>query len=590
MVSRSKKIVSILTVFVIVFTYMGQTLEAIATTDGLSAITNGFFSSGEMKFNSYFDENGDSKSEKITDVNQKATVIFELSPNDIGKGFLKEGIISSNTLDGSNTNFKFSKIKNITIDQPEENIIPENSNTVYVPEDTKNANTNENNIENNVFDKVEENTVLESSEENNNSVPQGTKNTSTKEDGGLDENENLETENVVAVDSSDDPQQSTSIGLEKNTNTDVITSRSSEPRNDNVEHDRQIDSNDLINEEEVIQNRTEEMTQETYEELTAKDFEIEIINDNQIKVQNVIYPTKIEVEIEYNKKDAVNMADLYKKINLQLKGTFININLERIQIEQNQEVTIGWTYHKDFDIAGEYTQFSPFKLGNHTGIIVENKIKVKREIEDENHLPIKQTTIEVDVPDYNENGPETVNVQSTKLLATKGQDLGEVSFSQDNWNYDSKAKKLIITVTNEENSSTIDGIGEDEYLIVYRYNDYTEDEKVNMDNNFKVTVEEYSADENITTTKEFHQTQEIKTQINDLITYNIRTTEEELSKAKINANYNSQEVNYESEFTTTVNVNILTSDLLEEFKVNSSKETYVDGNKVEFDATRRCLL
>lgn len=590
MVSRSKKIVSILTVFVIVFTYMGQTLEAIATTDGLSAITNGFFSSGEMKFNSYFDENGDSKSEKITDVNQKATVIFELSPNDIGKGFLKEGIISSNTLDGSNTNFKFSKIKNITIDQPEENIIPENSNTVYVPEDTKNANTNENNIENNVFDKVEENTVLESSEENNNSVPQGTENTSTKEDGGLDENENLETENVVAVDSSDDPQQSTSIGLEKNTNTDVITSRSSEPRNDNVEHDRQIDSNDLINEEEVIQNRTEEMTQETYEELTAKDFEIEIINDNQIKVQNVIYPTKIEVEIEYNKKDAVNMADLYKKINLQLKGTFININLERIQIEQNQEVTIGWTYHKDFDIAGEYTQFSPFKLGNHTGIIVENKIKVKREIEDENHLPIKQTTIEVDVPDYNENGPETVNVQSTKLLATKGQDLGEVSFSQDNWNYDSKAKKLIITVTNEENSSTIDGIGEDEYLIVYRYNDYTEDEKVNMDNNFKVTVEEYSADENITTTKEFHQTQEIKTQINDLITYNIRTTEEELSKAKINANYNSQEVNYESEFTTTVNVNILTSDLLEEFKVNSSKETYVDGNKVEFDATRRCLL
>lgn len=241
-------------------------------------------------------------------------------------------------------------------------------------------------------------------------------------------------------------------------------------------------------------------------------------------------------------------------------------------------------------MSGQYTQFSPFKLGDHTGIIVENKIKVKREIEDENNLPIKQTTIEVDVPDYNGNKPETVNVQSTKLLATKGQDLGEVAFSQENWNYDARARKLIITVTNEENSSAIDRTGEDEYLIVYRYNDYTEDEKVNMDNNFKVTVEEYSANENIITTKEFHQTQEIKTQINDLITYNIRTTEESLSKAKVNANYNAQEAKYEAEFSSTVNVNILTSDLLEEFKIKAAKETYVDANKVEFDATRRCLL
>lgn len=111
-----------------------------------------------------------------------------------------------------------------------------------------------------------------------------------------------------------------------------------------------------------------------------------------------------------------------------------------------------------------------------------------------------------------------------------------------------------------------------------------------MDNNFKVTVEEYSASENIVTTKEFGKSQEIKTQINDLITYNIRTTEEKLNKAKVNANYNTQDANYEAEFTTTVNVNILTSDLLEEFKINASKENYVDNNKVEFDATRRCLL
>ena len=47
--SKSKKMISMLIIFVIVFSYLGQTLEAIATTDGLSAITNGFLNQGEMK-------------------------------------------------------------------------------------------------------------------------------------------------------------------------------------------------------------------------------------------------------------------------------------------------------------------------------------------------------------------------------------------------------------------------------------------------------------------------------------------------------------------------------------------------------------
>ena len=56
---RSKKVISLLIVFVMVFTYTGQTLEAIATTDGLSVVTNGFFKTDEMKLNAYFvQENG----------------------------------------------------------------------------------------------------------------------------------------------------------------------------------------------------------------------------------------------------------------------------------------------------------------------------------------------------------------------------------------------------------------------------------------------------------------------------------------------------------------------------------------------------
>ena len=169
-------------------------------------------------------------------------------------------------------------------------------------------------------------------------------------------------------------------------------------------------------------------------------------------------------------------------------------------------------------------------------------------------------------------------------MATKGTDLGEVLFNQDNWSYDAQNKKLTITVTNENDGTPENTIGEDEYILVYRYSDYIE-ENVKLENNIKATIEEYSSNENIVTTKELHDTQEIKTQENDLITYHLGSTSEKLNKAKINANYNSQDAIYETEFTSTVNVNILTSDLLEEFKINTSKELYLDGNGAEFDAS-----
>ncbi len=560
MFTRSRKLVSMLIVFVIVFSYMGQTLEAIATTDGLSAITNGFLNSGEMKFSSYFEEEGNV--EKVGDINEKAILTLEIAPNDIGKGFLKEGTITAN----EDSNFKFSNINNIEIDeleqkaesiemetQPEEEEVIEELPTI----------SEENNVveeENLTIDNTAENNTIQSDVVENEIVEN-----EVSQENLVNETENVRSEENVL----------TNETTENTTN--EVTSRSSEPR---TENDNAMPEEEFVNEDEIIQN---EMT-ETYEELTAKDFETEIISDNQIKVQNVIHKTKIEVEIEYNKKDTFYIADLYRQINLQLKGTYINIDLKRIETEQNQQITVGWKYHQEFELAGAYSSVSPFKLGEHTGTIVESKITIKRQTEAPNHLPVKQTSLEVEVPEIAGKGPEKVSVQAQKLMATKGEDLGEVNFNQDNWNYDAENKKLTLHVTNEKDGTAANVMGEDEYILVYRYRDYIQ-ENISLQNNIKATIEEYSANETIRTTKELQDTQEIQTKENDLITYNLGTTTQKLNKAKINANYNSQEPIYETEYVSTVNVNILTSDLVEEFKINTSKELYLDSNGTEFDAT-----
>ena len=244
---------------------MGQTLEAIATTDGLSVVTNGFFKTEKMQFKAYFNEGNEQNNEKIIDVRDKATLFFEISPNEIGQGFLKNGTIFANNLQASEINFKFSKIKNVTIDEPEEVGKYEEDKTNFENEITEDiVPSEENSIVNNLVEnEVVENNVIEN--EISNEVPENTSNESQNE----------------------------------------VVSRSSESR------DEEGLKQELVDEEQVIEELAEE-TKETYEELTAKDFEIEIVKDDEIKIQNVIFNTTIEVEVEYNKREEFNPIYFYQ--------------------------------------------------------------------------------------------------------------------------------------------------------------------------------------------------------------------------------------------------------------------------------------
>ena len=85
--------------------------------------------------------------------------------------------------------------------------------------------------------------------------------------------------------------------------------------------------------------------------------------------------------------------------------------------------------------------------------------------------------------------------------------------------------------------------------------------------------------------KEFSNEKNTIVNIGELITYSIGTTEDLINKAKINANYNSVEAVYETEFTSTVAINILTNDVLREFTLKDIKDFYVDTTNLEFEAT-----
>lgn len=539
MEKKIRKTLISMIIFMIMFSNFGFTIQAIASSEEFKEISYGFFKKDEVKFTSYFeDTEGEEVKEIASDVNKKVKVKFKITPQ--VEGYLKNARIKAVSIDGNDINFRFASI-NVGIQEKNEEIleVEENKNLELVGE--------VNEISNEVINEVSSNTVANVENEISNPI----------------QNTTNEIENTVI-----------SNEISENTVENTIDNSIAISETENV-----VVEDEIIDEEEYIK---QEIETEEKEVLVS---DIRIISDNEIELVNILEETEIEVEIEYNHKSEIDINSLAQEISFRLQGKYINVDLEEKEVAKEQILNIAWDYSQDIGITSEYTKFSPFKIGETTGIIAENKIIVSRNTVEEKYLPIKNISLEIKVPTFNGKMPISVDVQANKLMVSKGQDSGLVEFNNENWTYSQDEGIITINVRNEEDGKAINSLGEDEYVIIYRFDEYTEEEKVTLNNEVELNVEEYSGSKINNITRRISETAEITTNKGELITYSIGSSEEKINKAKIYANYNSAEVPYETEYVSNIRLNVLTSDMLEELKIDSSKEFFIDKNGMEFQAS-----
>lgn len=610
--TKKSKFLVMLIIFMLLFSNFGYTIAAIATSDGFEVISKGFFQKDEIKFKTYFE---DEKGKQITDitenVNGKVKLVVEILPQ--VEGYLKNATLRAVSADDNDINFKFTSVT--------ENLLKDANSFL------SNSLVKENPVEEKPTEKVEDNDLsnalvpeeVESEEEptETNTVANNTTETNTVETNTTSIEDDDLLNSLVGGETNDEslnPLEAVSDTAEGNTSVeesnplldaikdgDVTNTLVEEPTNPT--EDKKENAESPAQEQE--QNKVETPVQETevseedrlvdedatIEEISERSrleemirnaiLDIKLASENEISLSNIIGDTKFEVELEYKQGEKFNVADLYKNIKLQLSGTYINRDLEEVQIGKENEITVGWEYTKDITLESEYTKFSPFELEDIKGTIVENKITITRNIENEKYLPIKSTRLEIVAPQVNGKKPIAADVIANKLLATKGEDYGYVTFEDKNWKYDEANGTINVFVENENNVYTS---GIDEYVIIYRYEDYIDGENSNLARNVKATVTEYSGTENNNIIKEIKDEQDVKIDVDELVTYSIGSSEGKINKSKIYANYNSEMPLYETIFTNQVNVNILTSDVLQQLKVDCSKEVYKDANGVEFEA------
>ena len=545
-----KKCIVLAIIFILTFVNYGFSIEVIAT-EGASVFNSSIFRKSSIQLKAYFD-NKENETEKLSDVNKEVVITTELNPK--VDGLLQDAILKLDLENSDNSNFE---IVSVTKEGEEA------EQTIAMQQLSKGVDTNLKASTD--FTADDSNT---SNEENLTTETSNSENTSSQNTVGFSEDENQVTENNSV-------NEEVSNVVEENTNTNETATDNTQTAEENEVEDEMID------EEKVIEAVTKEANEE--KQSNTANSEINITSSNEISLQNILTATKLNIVIKYKQGETVNIEDLYKKLNVSLTGTFIDTDLEEIEVSEVEDLTLGWEYSKEIEIASEYTKVSPFSIGENTGTIVENQISVKREITDNNYLPLKETNIKIQVPELKGKLPIAISVNANKLMATKGEEFGAVDFSENNWKYDENSQTIEISVKNENNGVATNTKGEDVYVVTYRYEDYIEDPNVQLGKDIVVKVEEYSGIENKTQEKSIKTEQEQEINVGELITYSVGTTEDRINKGTINANYYS-ETQYETEFKTIVNLNILTSDMLENITVSRTKETYLDKDGNEFSA------
>ena len=104
-------------VFVITFSNCGLTLQALATSEGISVFGFSLFGKDRVSYKAYFlDENGKEKDEMSADVNSEMTLVLELEPKEVG--YLRDGTIRAVTEEGE-ANFEFKEILNLSAENEE---------------------------------------------------------------------------------------------------------------------------------------------------------------------------------------------------------------------------------------------------------------------------------------------------------------------------------------------------------------------------------------------------------------------------------------------------------------------------------------
>ncbi len=303
---------------------------------------------------------------------------------------------------------------------------------------------------------------------------------------------------------------------------------------------------------------------------------VQTVGDNEVTLNQIAKGNEviIALPISFIQEENISLEKWNMQNKAMLTGTYVDGDGNEKKVEKEILFNLGWTADKEATITQNVTKYVPYHINEESGVILQTTIQTN--IKD-NVLPVQETKIEINVPKLAGTNPTQVIVAANSTSATNGEETAE-SFSQENYTYDDENQLLTIHVKNEateEGTVSWKKNAADEYLVSYIYPEEVlnavAETGTTVDLSAKADITVY-AQTNETVTAQTQTQVELKDQIGEVVSFEIKTDMDTMSKAYLYANT-------EIPYTETIEANIGLASLTDKIVITQNPDAFLlEGN------------
>lgn len=298
-----------------------------------------------------------------------------------------------------------------------------------------------------------------------------------------------------------------------------------------------------------------------------------------------------KVDLDLNIIPKINKTMSEKEINqnskVKINAMYMDGEGKETPIQKDVTINLGFTGEYEVQNKVEIAKYIPISAGENSKVLVQYSVKTGLK-EQEYMLPIKQTEVTMEIPEFNGVKPERIEVNAKTTEATNGKTEEEVKFTKENWTQEEG--KIKIKVENKEDGKITLGKGQDEYLITYIYPQGNVGANIarpeELTANVKTKITMYNSGEQKVFEKEDKNTITVQEPIGKLLSLDANSKTDAIGKGKMYANVNSEEKANQTEYEVTWNINVGYKDTLEKIRMQDEQTKIVNVYGSEEDISK----
>ncbi len=282
----------------------------------------------------------------------------------------------------------------------------------------------------------------------------------------------------------------------------------------------------------------------------------------------------LEIPIQMNTDSNFDINNLEKIAKVTLEGTFVNVKAKEVKISKTIEVKAAISA-KDIeaDLDGEISKYVQFNVNGKKGLILQTVLKSNIQ---NNILPVKQTELEIEIPEINGVAPTTVVLSTISTKATDGKD-GRVFVKDEDYKYENgKVTLLIKNEEREDKTISWEKDSKDEIIVtcVYEEAAITNIANMNIKANSKISL--YNNVETISA--QIDKPMTLQEKVGEMVSFDMQINEEKLEKGQMLVE-EAEGAIYTENLTANIGYKELVSGIILESNVK-----YVDENGNKYNA------